>query len=72
MKNNNMLTVFLRDYQVDYMEALCMRLRVNPDVLIGQLITFAGLIAFSDSARRMIRGRGDDFWSTLTDEQFKG
>lgn len=72
MKNNNMVTVLLRDYQVDYLEALCMRLRVNPDVLIGELLQWAALFAFSDSARRMIRGRTDDYWSTLVEEQFKG
>lgn len=71
MKNNNMLTLLLSDDEVDFLDALCFRLKVSPDILIGNLLQWAAIFSFSDSSRRMILGRRADYWSPLVDEEFE-
>lgn len=65
------MTLILRDHQINEIEVLCLRHRVSPDVLIGQLVEWAGILAFNDNERRLINGRRMDHWSTLVEEEFQ-
>lgn len=64
MKNVNVLSVILSDYALEALEALLMRLRVSPDVLVEQMIITASLFAFPDRSRECIHGTECKFWES--------